>query len=222
MTRTHKWTAGTVVVGLLLLAAGWLLLVGPKRAEASGLRDEATAQTAQNAQLHTQLAELKKLAAELPAAQRALDEIGSKVPDTVGLPALVRRVSALAKSSGVDVVSITPAAPVSVAAADASADSGLQSVSVGLSVTGDYFEVAALLSKLETMGRAFLVTTVSLADASASGEDVPAGTVQAQIQGSVFVRAAAGATATDAQPGAAVTGSTAPAGASGTSTAPAS
>ncbi|NHC46010.1 type 4a pilus biogenesis protein PilO [Motilibacter aurantiacus] len=209
MTRTQKWTAATVAAGLVLLAAGWLLLLGPKRAEASGLRDEATAQLAQNAQLSTQLGQLKVLAQELPAKQRALAQLNSKVPDSVDLPTLVRRITALATASGVTLGSISPAAPVALAGTDGTV-TGMQSVSVGLTVTGDYFEVAGLLSRLETMGRAFLVTTVSLTDAMATGTDeAPAGTVQAQIQGAVFVRPADG-TGTAAG-GTAAVGSSAPA-----------
>src|SRR3954454_14091308 len=104
MTRTQKWTAGAVALSALLLAAGWLLLIGPRHAEAAALREQTVAQEQENLQLTAQLSELKKLAADLPAKQEELAALRKQIPDTVARPALVRKLSALGKDAGTEVV----------------------------------------------------------------------------------------------------------------------
>jgi hypothetical protein len=60
------WIAGTVVLCLALVAAGWFLLVSPQRAEAADLRDQTAAADQRNAQLEVRIAELKEEFAQLP------------------------------------------------------------------------------------------------------------------------------------------------------------
>ena len=48
MNSTRTWTLGTAVVAVLLLVAGWFLLVSPQRSAAADLRDQVTAQQAAN------------------------------------------------------------------------------------------------------------------------------------------------------------------------------
>jgi hypothetical protein len=66
MDKVKQFVALTVVGALAILAAGWFLLVSPKRTEASDLREQAATQQSANAGLETQLARLKSQAKDLP------------------------------------------------------------------------------------------------------------------------------------------------------------
>ncbi len=51
MTDTRKWSALAVVLVAAIFAAGWFLLVSPKRGEASELRSRRCTQEEANARL---------------------------------------------------------------------------------------------------------------------------------------------------------------------------
>jgi hypothetical protein len=55
MTVTHRWIAGAVALAVAIMAAGWFLLVSPKRSEASDLQSQADAQLQTNQGLETEL-----------------------------------------------------------------------------------------------------------------------------------------------------------------------
>jgi hypothetical protein len=54
-TKSRKWTAGTVVLCLLFVTAAWLLLIGPKRAEAAELRQQTSDTQASNQTLQARI-----------------------------------------------------------------------------------------------------------------------------------------------------------------------
>jgi Tfp pilus assembly protein PilO len=111
MDKIKQWVVLTLVASVAIVAAGWFLAVGPKRAEAEELRTQAAEQVAANATLETQLQVLQAQARELPKEQAKLAAVAAKIPDNPALPALVRALLETAESSGVELVSISPGAP---------------------------------------------------------------------------------------------------------------
>ncbi|MCU1601052.1 MAG: hypothetical protein JWO22_1761 [Frankiales bacterium] len=196
MKKMQTWIALTAVGVLAILAGGWFLLVSPKKAHASDLRDQADAQSRANMALQNQLASLKAAQKNLPAQQAKLAAVAAKIPGTSAMPTLVRALSAAADDAGVELVSITPSAPAALAASapaagtpsvttaaagtttstPATATTGvtpnaaagaasvgtLLQIPVNVSVVGSYFQVAEYLDRLESLQRAFRVTTLSL------------------------------------------------------------
>jgi Tfp pilus assembly protein PilO len=172
MTRTQRWTAGTALVVVLALVAGWLLLVSPKRAEADSLQAQAAQQQQQNAALQSQIAQLKAQEAQLPAKQAELATIRQQIPQTPAMPALVRALSSIADGTGVLVKSViptTPGAPMTTGTTQTAVTvkgpdgSVLEVISVTMEVDGTYYNVERFLSRLESLKRAFLVTGFTLA-----------------------------------------------------------
>lgn len=172
MTRTQRWTAGTALVVVLALVAGWLLLVSPKRAEADSLQAQAAQQQQANAALQSQIAQLKAQEAQLPAKQAELATIRQQIPQTPAMPALVRSLASIANGTGVLVKSVIPSTPgepttagttQSTATVKGPDGSVLQVISVTMEVDGTYYNVERFLSRLESLKRAFLVTGFSLA-----------------------------------------------------------
>jgi len=112
MDKLKQWVTLTVLACLVIAAAGWFLLISPKRTEAAELRDQAAAQTDANAQLEMQLQVLKAQAKDLPKEQAKLAAVATKIPDNPALPGLIRSLMEAADGAGVELVSITPGEPV--------------------------------------------------------------------------------------------------------------
>lgn len=192
MDKLKQWVALTVLGCLGIAAAGWFLLVSPKKAEAADLQAQTASQESTNASLRTQLEVLKAQAKDLPAKQADLARVAAKIPDNPALPSLIRALTAAAASAGVELVSVTPGPPaavaVPVAAAPVAADPAappadpaaapaapaagaptataagtLAGIPVAINVVGGYFEVAQFMSNLENLPRALRVTNLTLA-----------------------------------------------------------
>ena len=110
MTKTRQWTVFTAIAVVVVLLAGWFLLVKPQSTKASNLRTQATTQQQSNALLQTQIAALQAEQRQLPQQQQALQKFATQVPSDAAEPAIIRQLSAAANGSGVDLVSMTPGA----------------------------------------------------------------------------------------------------------------
>lgn len=111
MNVTRKWSLMAVLLVVAVLAAGWFLLISPKRGEAADLRTKAEAQDSANSSLEAQLSELKAQEAGLPKLQARLAVIHRQIPDNPALPALIRSLSAAGNQVGVSLDAISPALP---------------------------------------------------------------------------------------------------------------
>ena len=112
MDKLKQWIVLTVVGCMAVLAAGWFLLISPKKAEAADLVAQTASQEATNDGLRTQLEVLKAQAKDLPKKQAELARVQAKIPDDPALPTLIRALTGAAADAGVELVSVTPGAPV--------------------------------------------------------------------------------------------------------------
>ena len=184
MDKLKQWIAFTVLGVFAVLAAGWFLLVSPKRADADALGQQAASQVTANSTLQTQLAVLKSQAKNLPQQQAQLAKVAAKIPDNPAEPALIRALDSAATAAGVELVSISPSLPTAAAAPAvtvpvapgaakavpkvgapvAAAGAGsLQSISVAINVVGSYFQIEQFFNGLEHLSRATKVTGFALA-----------------------------------------------------------
>lgn len=186
MDKMRQFIALTVLGAIVLVAAGWFLLISPKRSEAADLRAQATSQQTLNGALRTQIAVLKAQAKELPAKQAQLAAVAAKIPENPALPALIRSLQKAADEADVELVSLAPAppadlkvggsstgvaaapaAPGAAPAAGAAAPTGsLKQINLNIQVAGGYFQVERFLDRMESMSRALKVTTLALAPGS--------------------------------------------------------
>jgi type IV pilus assembly protein PilO len=189
MDKMKQWVALTVVGVLAVMAAGWFLLISPKRTEATSIRDETVAKQSANGALRTQLAMLKALAKDEPRQRARLAAVAAKIPDNPALPALIRALSGAAKDASVELVSMAPAAPAAytgatasgaqaptvpaatrrtstagaaAAAAAAAAVPAMQVINLTITVSGGYFQVERFFDRVESLTRALKVTGFSL------------------------------------------------------------
>lgn len=210
MSVTRKWSLLATVLVLAILAAGWFLLVAPKRTEAAALREQTVSQQDANARLLQQLAVLKAQQAELPQQRAKLAVMRTQIPDNPALPRLVRDLTAAGRKVGVSIDTMAPAVPVPVVApvgtpAAASAEPTaptLYQVPLTLNVTGSYFELEQFVNKLEGLKRSLLVSefTISPANSTTSTNAATSGTSSAgdltlALQGRVYLAPATAAPA---------------------------
>ena len=189
MNKRHKLVAFAVLGSLVVLLAGWSLLVSPKRSQAAELRIQAAEQLSVNQALEIQLSQLKTQAATLPKQQAKLAAVAARIPTTRALPALIRALNRAAHGAGVELLSIAPGSttllaptavtPVAVvapaspatgkttpakAAKPAPADAGqLAQLPVTMTIVGGYFQVEQFLAALEGLPRSLRLTGVTMA-----------------------------------------------------------
>lgn len=187
--------AGTKTIGafvlLVLVALGWLLVIGPRTEKLAETREQVQTVQDQNDTLALDLARLTKQAKDLAATRTAARLLAEQIPPTADQPGLFTAVTQAAVEAGIGsegVTALSPTAPVlggpdpetgavSATAAAATEELGRQEVTV--SVSGRYDQTIRFLQNLEQMDRAYLVTSVSL-----TGE---AGAYTTTVIGSMFV-----------------------------------
>jgi len=212
MNKTRQWAMLTAVACLAILAAGWFLVVKPQRSHVASLHTQTQTVQDSNGQLQSQVNQLKQQQKDLPAQQKLLAQIATKIPDNPALPALIRQLSSAAQGAGVDLVSLAPGAPTVPTAATGprNAASPLASIPLTLQVHGSYFNVVQFFSAVEGLNRAMLVTGFSLvpgADpaAPATSSATPDG-LNASITAQVFESPQVAAATTPTTPTSATTG----------------
>jgi Tfp pilus assembly protein PilO len=196
MSLTRRWGVGAAIAALVILAAGWFLLVKPQKSKASDLRTQTATQEQANQLLTTKIQALQAQQKQLPQQQQILEKFATKIPESASQPSLIRALTTTAKASGVDLASITPgaAAPVDAAAggtatlgAAAPAAATLYSMPIALSVTGSYANLESFFSGLEQLPRAFLVSGFGLTPGGTSNTgEVAANALTATITTAVF------------------------------------
>lgn len=205
MEKMRQWTILTALGVVGVLAAGWFLLVSPQRAHAKDLRAQATSQQQATATLQSQVDQLMEQKKGLPAQQRKLAQVATKVPDNPALPVLIRQLSAAAHDADVSLVSLSPSQPsmVNTPAPAGGAAAPLAQIPLSIQVSGSYFNIESFFHALEQLDRAMLVTGFTLApnngdgggsEGSSSG-GTTTGKLSGQINAVVFESPAAAAAA---------------------------
>jgi len=221
MTRRTELLVATVGI-VLVLAVGTLLLVRPKQQAVAEARADRNGAIAESQALRDQVRALEALKADAAELRTKAKLAKAEFPSTPNLPVLVDALQDAAGQAGVDLVSITPAAP------KASTDQPeLAEIATGINVKGGYFQIEDFLSRVENLvkgadpqrvpPRSVLVQSVSVTGGSAGGgtgdsaatpdASASAGQLQATIALTVFQLAGSPAAQAPAT-GAAATGAT--------------
>jgi hypothetical protein len=109
-----------IVIGFAAaIAAGWMLVIAPKRDEAARLSSQISSQQSQLATVRAQLANASAARAQFSKEYSSLVRLGEAVPTDDNTPSLIFQLQAAAKATGVNFQSLTfnagssgaPAAP---------------------------------------------------------------------------------------------------------------
>jgi Tfp pilus assembly protein PilO len=154
-----------VVAALLAAAAGWFLLVSPKRAEAHRLADEIEATQAQVTAYHAASLQAK---GRTPIKVADLFRLSKAMPDRADMSGVLLQLNQIAADTGITFQSITPQTSVPI--------SGYQAMPIQLTFQGTFYNLADFLFRLRNLvsvqhgqlsaaGRLFAVDTLSFAQA---------------------------------------------------------
>ncbi len=215
MTETRKWTLGAALLAVVVLVAGWFLLISPKRADVADLEQQAVAQQQANSSLETDLAVLKQQNKQLPEKQAELAALRTKIPQTPDLVAYIREMQDIGRQAGVSFNTLTPATPVGLGAAVATTPTGtgaltpdqLAAINVDMEITGGYFEITKFMNELETSSRYTLVSGYTIGEDDAEESDTGSAPLIATVNARIYLVPAPPAV-TDVE--AATSGSTTP------------
>jgi Tfp pilus assembly protein PilO len=168
---------------LVMLVAGWFLVVAPKRSDVSDLKRQIAATNDDIA-----VARGVRPAAPTPSIRIAeLFKLSRAMPDTVDVPGLMLQLSRIAGDTGVAFESITPHDPVPY--------SGYQQIDVDLVFEGRFYDLSDFLYRLRNLvdvhngvlnatGRLFTVSSIQFSQGQEQFPQVKASlTVSAYVFG---------------------------------------
>ncbi|MFA6435620.1 MAG: GspMb/PilO family protein [Candidatus Gracilibacteria bacterium] len=153
-------TAGLLVIAVLVAILIWK----PMRNEVTVLSADLTARQTELATLQAELASLTGLESKIPTAEVEREKLLTLVPEGLNEDAVVKQLSAIAKTVGVALTSM------SFSLQNAQTD-GADTLSISANFTGYYNSLIPLLRALETSPRLFNVSSVGvqLGDVTESG-----------------------------------------------------
>lgn len=182
LNGASRWYAAAALASVLVLVAGWFLLVSPQRDNADAISAQADSQVQANAITQTKIDQLKAEYTNMPALQQQLALLQTHLPQTPNMPSLLRSLSQAATSSGVTLMAVTPVAPAALSGAGTvqaapagaggsalSAPGQVDVIGMTVQISGPFANTRLFLSSLEAMPRAFLVTGLNIARATSSG-----------------------------------------------------
>ena len=187
--RHYRLVALLAAVGVVLAAGGWLLLVGPQRQHAASAAGEVRQAQDKLAQLEA-AAQKARLHPKQPTIRtKALYRLEAAMPAKEDQPDLLLGLDELARSYGVQVVSLSPGG-------GAAAAGGYTVLPVSLTLTGSYSSLTRYLHRLRILvavrhrsvvasGRLFSVTSVSLTPGSTGRELKASVSLEAYVYGTV-------------------------------------
>lgn len=187
MSVMRRWTIITIVTVLVILLAGYELLVKPQKSKVSDYQSQAQQQELANEQLTTQIAALQAEQKELPQQQQALQKFSTQIPNDPEEPTLIRQFTTAAHGAGVDLRAITPAAPTAVTGSTASGaqtlgaaptpTEALSELSISLQITGSYPNVESFFESLEKLPRALTVVSFTVSPGASTGSTTSGATL---------------------------------------------
>jgi Tfp pilus assembly protein PilO len=151
-----------VAVVLLLLFA----LIEPKSHQVGQVRQQVADAQRQEESLRLQLRQLENAKANATATEGVLATFNQLLPSTADLPTFIRIVQAAANADGVNLQSIAPSPPTTLQVTGGGTASGVNTISVNLSLSAGFFRLESFLSRLELLQRVVEVRNVSIAGAT--------------------------------------------------------
>lgn len=164
------WLPVGIVATALIAIVGWMLLVSPLRSETSDIKAQTATTTTQVDALRKQIATLQAQQADLPTFQAELGAAQAALPNTSGMPQLLRTLQDLGTASGTSVTAVAATAPAAGTAGGSDAGAAPVTTPVGIvyripvtiTAKGAYDGLTVFLTKLQQeQPRALLVTGIS-------------------------------------------------------------
>jgi Tfp pilus assembly protein PilO len=209
----------TGVVGVVILAALWMLVLSPKRSESAQVKDSVATQEARLAEAKTQLASYQSAKKQYPGMLAELKRLDEAVPARGEIQVLLRQIQkrAKARASDLQVAALKASGSPGAGAADltpgaAQGNGGIATLPFTFTYTGKYFD---LVRVLKAARRAVTVKSgdlkidgrlVTIEGISFERPDIDNPLIKATVSATAYIAAAPSAPAPAADPAAAATG----------------
>jgi len=167
-----------VAASVVLIGIWYVALFSPQSKSIHKANSQAAASNGQAESLRSQIAVLQQQKTQLPAAEAKLTTLKLALPDTPALDKMIDDINAAANQAGVDWQTLSPAKPSIFVAGSAQAAAagglpgGMQAVTVGMQVTGNYHQVTDFITKLTGLSRLLDVETVNLSGVGGSAKSI--------------------------------------------------
>ena len=171
--RPQKIVFGVILL-ILLGAGGYFLLLSPKMAEVSGLRQQRAAKETEMLQSRALAASLARFKQEAEALRARLETAKERLPSEREIPGLYRQVSDLAYQAGMAVSLFQPREP-------ATKDI-YQEVPISVSAESGYHQLGTFLDRISRLPR-----IINLIDMKITGISRPTGTIRAELTLATYV-----------------------------------
>ena len=145
-----------LLVGLLITAAWWFLLVGPQRTREADAADALQAAVDEEVLLRTQLQQLRRIQDNELPYRAAIAELQASIPDNPQTASLIDDLSVLADDTGVAWSSGTYGNPA------LNEDTGLFEIPLTISINGQFFEVLGYLYGIAELDRVVRVDALTI------------------------------------------------------------
>jgi len=151
------WIIVAIIVGIVILALGYFLLIQPQRNTASNLDAEiedieTTIQAEEN-----RLVQLKQYEKDPEQFLRQIDILKERIPETVELADIIQQIDHAAEESGLDFYSITPTTPVIA--------ENYYVVTSTATFYGRYFNLVEFFNHIERLPRSIKVVDLDISEA---------------------------------------------------------
>ena len=197
------------VSGVLVLALGWLVLLGPKQKQVGDLKQQTAAVRQQIADDLSRAATARSATGAPTIKTADIYKLETAMPSITDMPDLLLELDQTAQAAGVKLQSIQPSAP-------AEGASGYSTVHITVSADGNFYTLTDLLYRLRTLvyvrsgsleanGRIFSIDTVNLSPTSGT-QMLATITLDTYVYGAPLISGGTALTATSTTP--AATGTT--------------
>ncbi|MBN1173629.1 MAG: type 4a pilus biogenesis protein PilO [Micromonosporaceae bacterium] len=180
--RDRLWNIATAAGVVLLLALGWMVLIGPAYDEAASIDREAETTEDRVVDLQRRLAQLRQQNQDLARYQQQLATDRQALPTQPALADLLRQIQAAGAASGTTMVGLIVGASTQTATAGGS----VESLPVTVTVDGSAAQVAGFLDQMQRVQpRAVLINSMNAVPKDESGSFAGAVTLTLTMQ--IFV-----------------------------------
>lgn len=165
LNTPRVWISGAGLVGLLLIAATWLLVIAPARSDAASIRSKVDDSTLVQTTLRHKLADLEAASKDIGSLRTADAAAASAIPATADTQGLLRRLQTTAAAQRVVVGSVA------ISAAEETDVVGVWGLPVTVELDGAPADLVAVVQSLQsTSGRALTIagTTLDVVSAGAA------------------------------------------------------
>ena len=180
---SSKAVIALAVMGAIVALYGWnSVFLGPKNKARAAVAKELSAARQTERDLRTNMAQLRKLAADTQAREAELASLGRLIPADADMDGAILALDTAAKEAQVNMGTFVPSPPA------AGAGGGPATLSVAMTIDGTFDQMFDYLRRVETLDRLVVIDSLQLAGGGNGAGSPGAGPqkLSAQIKARLF------------------------------------